>query len=132
MNRRSRKNAFTPLSAIKPSVEGSSAFLLHASRRWRRLAGPDLARRLPLLEVREGRWIIGLPSAMWQAELNRLTAQEADAGRPIPQLIGQAILRPLSAAAVARPDDMEPPPAGAGAPRRLRWLMEHMEKKGGA
>ena len=119
----------TPLAAIKPQVDGRAALMLSAARRWRRLAGPGTARRLPLLDVEKGAWIIGIPSPMWQAELDRLARQSAEQGSKLPRLVGR-LMENGPPAEDKTPGQIEkPPPAGAGAAQRLRWLMERLTEK---
>ncbi len=130
MRRRSTRGEPTPLSAIRPQVEGRAALMVHAARRWRYLAGPGTARRLPLLDVQEGAWIIGIPSEMWQAELDRLARQEDSQGRKSPRLIGRLMTQARPAARRKREPAEGAPPAGAGAPQRLRWLMEQLSRQG--
>lgn len=130
MSRRfTRSSTPTPLSAIRPQVEGRAALLVHAARRWRTLAGPATARRLPLLDVQEGIWIIGIPSEMWQAELDRLVRQEAASGRKAPRLVGRLMPQHSQAPQPAGDAGQPPPPAGAGAGERLRWLMEQLSRR---
>ena len=119
----------TPLAAIRPKIAGRAALLLAAARRWRRVAGPGTARRLPLLDVEKGAWVIGIPSPMWQTELDRLARQSAEQGSKLPRLIGRLMENGPP------PEDKAPgkienaPPAGAGAAQRLRWLMERLTEK---
>ena len=116
----------TRLNAIQPVLSGPMAALIHAARRWRELAGEELIRRLPLLDVREGAWVIGLPSPAWEAELTRLRRSLLAAGKDVPALVGR-VLEPGSnpPPAVARRAKVAPP-ANADAGRRLRWIMEQM------
>jgi len=107
-------------------VEGRAALLLSAARRWRRVAGPGTARRLPLLDVKDGAWIIGIPSPMWQAELDRLAQQEAGGQRKLPRLVGHVMESGTRRQIETRRGIEDAPPAGAGAARRLRWLMERL------
>lgn len=116
----------TRLSAIQPVVTPRMDALIHAARRWRELAGEGLIRRLPLLDIRQGVWIIGLPSPAWEAELVRLRGSLLAAGKDVPPLAGR-VMEPGSKPPPAgglRPQAA--PPANADAGRRLRWIMEQM------
>ncbi|MCZ6746738.1 MAG: hypothetical protein O7C74_05930 [Acidobacteria bacterium] len=116
----------TRLNAIQPDLPGRMAALIHAARRWQELAGEELIRRLPLLDVQEGAWVIGLPSPTWEAELARLRRSLVAAGKDVPALVGR-VREPgsIPPAAVARRTKVAPP-AHADAGRRLRWIMEQM------
>ncbi len=114
------------LNEIQPDIQGPMAAVIHATRRWRELAGEELSRRLPLLDVQDGSWVIGMPSPAWEAELARLRHSLVAAGKKIPPLAGRVLApgsRP-STAAGRRPQAA--PPVNADAGERLRWIMEQM------
>jgi hypothetical protein len=121
-----RRTGPTRLNDIQPDIPGPMAAVIHAARRWRELAGEELSRRLPLLDVRDGAWVIGMPSPAWEAELARLRQSLVAAGKKIPPLAGRVLApgsRP-STAAGQRPQAA--PPVNADAGERLRWIMEQM------
>ena len=118
----------TPLGAIRPRSEGRMAVLLAAAQRWRDIAGPELAARLPLLDVDGENWTIGIPSPAWQAELERLIHHwhQQEPGRRQPVLTGKIMdgkrhMNTGSAPAQPGPE-LEPG-------RRLELLMEEMLKR---
>lgn len=119
-------STLTRLAAIQADVPGPTGALIQAARRWQELAGDELIRRLPLLEIHGGVWIIGLPSARWETELARLRRSLLAAGKSVPPLRGRLLAAdaplPQPTGRKTRPS----PPAGADAGQRLRWIMEQM------
>jgi len=121
-----RSAAPTRLNAIQPALPGRMATLIHAARRWRELAGEELSERLPLLDVREGAWVIGLPSPAWEAELARLRRSLVVAGEDVPTLVGRALGPGNHPSAEVNRRTEGAPPADGDAGRRLRRIMEEM------
>jgi len=116
----------TRLDAIQPSFPGPVAGLLHAARRWRTLAGEELSRRLPLLDVEEGTWIIGLPSPAWESELARVRDSLVADGEDLPPLVGRIVARRRALPRAAGPRTEIVSPEGSSPVERMRRLMERM------
>lgn len=118
----------TPLGAIRLQSEGRMAVLLAAAREWREMAGPELAARLPLLDVDGENWTIGIPSPAWQTELERLIQHwhEKEPDRRLPVLTGK--IMDVKRRSESSQTSIQPGPEVEPG-RRLELLMEEMLKR---